>query len=107
MTDGRLDQASFIFHEFDGEVGRVTCIRLFWKRNSGDPSPLDFMPVNIAIAHRRAAAKGYTLSSQPTLVELQDVILEPNMGVFIPKNGDTGNYFMLTMQFEVLGRPNG
>ena len=107
MTDGRLDQTSFIFHEFDGEVGRVTCIRLFWKRKPGDPSPLDFMPVNIAIAHRRAAAKGYTLSAQPTRTELQDVTLEPGLGIRVLKDGETGNYFMLTMEFGGEGRPGG
>lgn len=104
---GVLNNTTFIFHEFDGEVGQATVIRLFWKREPGQPSPLDAMPINIAIAHRRAKAKGYTLSSQPISVELQDVVLEKDKGIIVIPGDQVSNYYMLTMQFEVLERPNG
>lgn len=102
-----LNGTTFIFHEFDGDVGQATVIRLFWKREPGQPSPLDAMPINIGVAHRRAKAKGYTLSPQPTMTALQEVVLEPGKGVLAVPDGQVGNYYMLTMQFDVLERPNG
>lgn len=103
---GRLNGASFLFDEFDGTDRKAVCIRMFWRR-PGAASPLDSVNESIAVAHSKARLAKVVLSPQPTRTTLQEVRLEPGKGIIVVADGATSDYYMLTMEFEVLERLDG
>ncbi|HEY5956078.1 MAG TPA: hypothetical protein VIV60_05980 [Polyangiaceae bacterium] len=106
MTSGALDGAAFLLDNFSDLLGKAVCIRLFWRNAPGAGSPMDRIPESIQVAHRKAERAGVTLSSHPTKTYLQDVRLVPGEGIRVVLDG-SGDYAMLTMEFEVLERRDG